>query len=132
MLVSLDIPDHQVYSNSTTKVPDMPNLDDLPYSENGGYAPLWFRCACLALSALIAGLKLAGVIVTQWPVATLPLAILGAVWLIHHAVRSATHEAIRLADADDALDQMVMEQINRAAGRTLTPVTMAKQMEGMA
>lgn len=107
----------------------MPDLDTLPYAENGGFAPRWFRYAALGASALLAALKLTGVLATTWLVVAAPLLVIAGLFLLHRCIRNASHEAIRLADADDALDQMVMQNVGHNAKRTLTPMLFGKHLD---
>lgn len=112
----------------------MPDFDDLPYAESGGYAPNSFFITCYAASLITGVAYLLGYtnlyVCSVGPLTwVLPLALLGVLQLLHYVIRSATHEALRMSSADDALDALVLEQTQRAAARTLTPMTLAASLE---
>lgn len=103
--------------------------DQLPYTENGGYAPKAYRYLLIIITVALLVAKLRGFYVTTWQEVGLPLAVLGGLYLVHHAVRNAVHGAIRDADRDDHLDRLVVESVAQEAKRTLTPSVLARKID---
>ncbi len=106
----------------------MPDFNDLPYTENGGFAPKSFRLLAFVAAGGMALGKVTGYLTIDWIDAVVPLAVIGALYLLHHAVRAAVHEATRMADADAALDDVAVEQTARAARSTLTPTVLSRKI----
>lgn len=107
----------------------MLNFDDLPYAENPGSVTITEAVVLTLASAAMTGTNWFGITHISPFIVVTPVVALVAIMILYRTVRNATHEAIRLADADAALDDHVMEMTQRAAKRTLTPMTLAASLE---
>lgn len=108
----------------------MPDFDNLPYTENPGPVTVTEAVILIALSGVMAGTNYFGVTAINPLIMIAPIALLLGLILLFRTIRNAAHGAIRRADADAALDDHVLEQVQRAASRTLTPAMLSAQLDG--
>jgi hypothetical protein len=108
----------------------MINFDDLPYAENPGSVTVTEAVVLTLASAAMTASNFFGYTKINPVVAVAPFVLLIVIMIAYRTIRNATHEALRLAASDAALDEHVLEQSRSAASRTLTPMVLRAQMDG--